>query len=506
MRNIEALKNYFLGKDPQLKETMADNSLRLCGIKGENYVLRPELMRKLKLLRDELVKKDQELADKVDEAVAEMEKVAASIPFTMLDSDLHIYQNQPMDPSWESGWYNTGEYKVYFADTVEPIAFEHTLFYYNNAPGETYLEFMPETFVDSWNLLKLFLYWDEDEQEWFSDSIGIDDYIGENSSGIPTSSAVRYYVQNNVIHHLQAPVAAASDLSQGLYVADSDLRLVTAYEQVQLNSGDFIVAQASTSTPGEVNLIIIQSDKIKTGTYSTMDGHLTTTDFGFNETIPSLKSDIIVDYDEPITTLTEGVYYAGSHKLQIGSAQYYGLFQYEEVGYNGFPTIVFYPGAGANAIQSIKYFDTNEQDWKTVNITKTTILNSSSTNNQLPGAKAVYNATLHTYSTTEKRVGTWIDGKPAYELTIIDDALSLSGGYGTLATTVANVENVCSSECYVGSPNTAGWRQGYLNSNYYSGLQCSINSDNDLTMTIYAKEAVNPIKAKVIVRYTKTTD
>jgi hypothetical protein len=31
-RNIEILKDYFLGHDPQLKETMADNSLRLIGI------------------------------------------------------------------------------------------------------------------------------------------------------------------------------------------------------------------------------------------------------------------------------------------------------------------------------------------------------------------------------------------------------------------------------------------------------------------------------------------
>lgn len=135
-----------------------------------------------------------------------------------------------------------------------------------------------------------------------------------------------------------------------------------------------------------------------------------------------------------------------------------------------------------------------------------TTIDSTSTNSEVAGAKAVYDATLDNYSTTEQVVGTWIDGKPVYELTIIDNALSLNNGNATLATTVANVENVCSSECYVGSPNTAGWRQGYLNSNYYSGLQCSVNPANELVMSIYAKEALNSIKAKVIVRYTKTTD
>ena len=135
-----------------------------------------------------------------------------------------------------------------------------------------------------------------------------------------------------------------------------------------------------------------------------------------------------------------------------------------------------------------------------------TTIDDTSTNSQVAGAKAVYDATLHNYSTTEQVVGTWIDGKPVYEITIIDNALNVSSGNGTLATTVANVENVCSAECYVGSPNTAGWRQGYLNSNYYSGLQCSVNQDNALVMSIYAKEALTTIKAKVIVRYTKTTD
>ena len=66
-RNIEVLRNYFLGKDPQLKETLADNSLRLCGIKGKYYVLRDELVAKLKELKDYVIEKDKELKDYVDE-------------------------------------------------------------------------------------------------------------------------------------------------------------------------------------------------------------------------------------------------------------------------------------------------------------------------------------------------------------------------------------------------------------------------------------------------------
>ena len=44
-----------------------------------------------------------------------------------------------------------------------------------------------------------------------------------------------------------------------------------------------------------------------------------------------------------------------------------------------------------------------------------TTIDNTSTNSQVAGAKAVYDATLDNYSTTEKVVGTWIDGKPLYE-------------------------------------------------------------------------------------------
>ena len=66
MRNIEKLRNYFLGKDPQLKETMADNSLRLIGIEGKHFVLRIEMLRKLEALKKELTDEDEELQGLID--------------------------------------------------------------------------------------------------------------------------------------------------------------------------------------------------------------------------------------------------------------------------------------------------------------------------------------------------------------------------------------------------------------------------------------------------------
>lgn len=69
MRNIEVLRDYFLGKDPQLKETLADNSLRLIGIEGKHFVLRTELIEKLKELKDYVDEKDQELAEAIQNAI-----------------------------------------------------------------------------------------------------------------------------------------------------------------------------------------------------------------------------------------------------------------------------------------------------------------------------------------------------------------------------------------------------------------------------------------------------
>lgn len=83
MRNIEVLRNYYLGKDPQLKETMSDNSLRLCGIHGRHYVLRTELIAKLEALKNRVDAEDLRLQGEIDE----LNLWKDTTPF-VLDSDL----------------------------------------------------------------------------------------------------------------------------------------------------------------------------------------------------------------------------------------------------------------------------------------------------------------------------------------------------------------------------------------------------------------------------------
>lgn len=67
MRNVEILRDYFLGKDPQQKETLADNSLRLIGIPGREFVLKVDFFKAVKDLRDAIEAEAKARADKDDE-------------------------------------------------------------------------------------------------------------------------------------------------------------------------------------------------------------------------------------------------------------------------------------------------------------------------------------------------------------------------------------------------------------------------------------------------------
>lgn len=65
MRNVEILRDYYLGKDPQLKETMSDNSLRLIGIRGEEFALMCDVKRLINELEGLMEKSDLEIADEI---------------------------------------------------------------------------------------------------------------------------------------------------------------------------------------------------------------------------------------------------------------------------------------------------------------------------------------------------------------------------------------------------------------------------------------------------------
>lgn len=112
------------------------------------------------------------------------------------------------------------------------------------------------------------------------------------------------------------------------------------------------------------------------------------------------------------------------------------------------------------------------------------------------------------YSTTEHVVGTWIDGKPVYEITIVNYSVTLSNNSALIGQLNVSVDHFVSVDWAVGTPaaQNNAWRTGYLSSDYYSGVQVSM-VNGEYNIYIFAKDSItNPIKVMATIRYTKSTD
>lgn len=141
MRNIEELRNYFLGKDPQLKETLADNSLRLIGIPGREFVLKAELYKRLKILTDALqaeqearIAEDEKLQGNID-AEARIRSEADNLLAGDIDS-----LDRTVDAILD--WANTSDF-VYVNDLENRL-----LNYYTKAQVDALLEIIPRFSIE----------------------------------------------------------------------------------------------------------------------------------------------------------------------------------------------------------------------------------------------------------------------------------------------------------------------------------------------------------------------
>lgn len=226
MRNIEALRNYFLGKDPQLKETMSDNSLRLIGIPGRFFVQREELIERLKKIQEGVSEEDEKLQKEIDDLIEDLAQevtnrgnadqairddylskaqattdyytkpqVDGKITFKHLTGNVTIPTNGV--PDLETGWYNTGEYGVYYGDTVDPFTSQNELFYYESNPLGPHFEFLPGG-IDVEDPLRAFAWFDVDEHEWHFDGFWVTHTISDSSTDneIPTAASVYEALQH----------------------------------------------------------------------------------------------------------------------------------------------------------------------------------------------------------------------------------------------------------------------------------------------------------------------
>lgn len=110
----------------------------------------------------------------------------------------------------------------------------------------------------------------------------------------------------------------------------------------------------------------------------------------------------------------------------------------------------------------------------------------------------------HDYSTTEKVVGTWIDGKPLYEKQItftisFSNVVVGSIYYGEspdLSTLISNIDKVFADSQH-SFFEVSDKTRNFIGFNYI---------DNTKVLNCYAQNAGSNLTAKVIIQYTKTTD
>lgn len=108
----------------------------------------------------------------------------------------------------------------------------------------------------------------------------------------------------------------------------------------------------------------------------------------------------------------------------------------------------------------------------------------------------------HSYSTTEQVVGTWTDGTPVYEKTIILDNIS-GTTYATPALNLS-IDKVVSFYAYVqlGSEGGSQWiTSPFIESSSYR-CDCHYQSADD---KIYIKSNWGALNAIVVMRYTKSS-
>lgn len=114
---------------------------------------------------------------------------------------------------------------------------------------------------------------------------------------------------------------------------------------------------------------------------------------------------------------------------------------------------------------------------------------------------------LETYSTTEQRIGTWIDGKPLYRKVLTKD---LSSSTTATVGTLTNIDNIIitghsqliiktTATNYIGPANSyessSNWSKVFLSKN---------NSTNGVNITWLGNSTTGTII--VVCEYTKTTD
>lgn len=108
----------------------------------------------------------------------------------------------------------------------------------------------------------------------------------------------------------------------------------------------------------------------------------------------------------------------------------------------------------------------------------------------------------HTYSTTEQVIGTWIDGKPLYEITINMGAMPSNAGVISKPSP-ANIEFIIDYEGFIFSSNKLKQRPLPFSADGTNVIRVDYDSSN---LNIITYSGWNGYSAYLTIKYTKTTD
>ena len=105
----------------------------------------------------------------------------------------------------------------------------------------------------------------------------------------------------------------------------------------------------------------------------------------------------------------------------------------------------------------------------------------------------------HVYSTEEKVVGKWIDGKPLHEKTFISD-VNTSSAFTTLATiTDLNIAEICHEKANWKSSDGYWYEGNKVDGSFYFLYKCSADNIQ------YSTSGMDMVSIAVTIEYTKTT-
>lgn len=114
-----------------------------------------------------------------------------------------------------------------------------------------------------------------------------------------------------------------------------------------------------------------------------------------------------------------------------------------------------------------------------------------------------YEELAKTYSTTEKKIGTWIDGKPLYRKVVIIDSVGNNVNM-QVALNISNLDKawIDESSSFLGNDaETLGINWFYTTSDY---IRTWINKSNGIR--IKSPSSLSAFTGYITVNYTKTTD